>query len=107
VRNKYHKDPKKQRQDAFRGLRNAAASPRKFLRPIPRLWPTFCDILVFMVRHGWQDDIIEKLPSGVDVAQIDEWLRLSPTERLERMGEFLESIERARSSDGHELPEAS
>jgi hypothetical protein len=68
---------------------------------------TFCDILVFMVRRGWQDDIIEKLPSGVDVAQIDEWLRLSPTERLERMGEFLESIERARSSDGHQLPEAS
>ena len=60
-----------------------------------------------MVGRGWQDDIIEKLPSGVDVAQIDEWLRLSPTERLERMSEFLKSIERARSSDGHELPETS
>jgi len=68
---------------------------------------TFYDTLVFMVGRGWQDDIIENLPSGVDVAQIDEWLRLSPTERLERMSEFLESIERARSSDGHELPEAS
>ena len=35
-----------------------------------------------------QDRLLNELDAGVDVSQIDERLRLSPTERLERMRAF-------------------
>src|SRR6266850_7158040 len=36
-------------------------------------------------RIGWQDAILATIDSGVDVTLIDESLKLTPTERLERM----------------------
>ncbi len=36
-------------------------------------------------RAGWQDAILATIDSGVDMTLIDESLRLTPTERLERM----------------------
>ena len=57
-----------------------------------------------MAERGWQDEIIERVPSGVDPSQIDEWLRLTPTERLERMRAWIESIERSRADHGDGLP---
>jgi hypothetical protein len=57
-----------------------------------------------MRRRGWQDQIIEKMPSGVDAAQVAELLKLTPTERLERMRQFLEEMERLRPRDGHSVP---
>lgn len=46
------------------------------------------------------------IPSGVDGSQIDERLRLTPTERLERMRRSLEGIEGARGHQGDRLPVA-
>jgi hypothetical protein len=59
-----------------------------------------------MSERGWQEQILDRVPSGIDGSQIDDWLRLTPTERLERMRNWLESIERAGLSDGHGLPKA-
>jgi hypothetical protein len=50
---------------------------------------------------GWQDAILERIESGVDVTQIEERLRLTPTERLEAMLRFLEFLEGARPSNVH------
>ena len=36
-------------------------------------------------RHSWQDAILARIESGVDMTLIDESLTLTPTERLERM----------------------
>ena len=57
-----------------------------------------------MAERSWTDEIIEKTPSGVDVTQIEERLRLSPTERIERMRRFLFSLETARTMHGHGFP---
>ena len=57
-----------------------------------------------MVERAWTDEILEKIPSGIDVSQIEERLRLTPTERLERMRRFLLSLETARTPRGHGLP---
>ncbi len=57
-----------------------------------------------MAERGWQDELLEKIPSGVDVTQIDERLRLTPTERLERMRRFLVGLEEAKAGRGHRLP---
>ena len=55
----------------------------------------------------WDQRIFEKIPSGVDVSLIEESLRLTPTERLERMRQVLLSLEAARKKpDGHGLPKA-
>jgi hypothetical protein len=56
-----------------------------------------------MAERSWTDEIIEKIPSGVDVSQIEDRLRLTPTERLERMRRFLLSLEAARAPRGHGL----
>jgi hypothetical protein len=58
-----------------------------------------------MKPRGWQDEIIERRPSGIDSAQIDECLRLTPTDRLERMRRFMEAIEGARDEHGDRFPE--
>ncbi|HEU5059718.1 MAG TPA: hypothetical protein VFU21_24470 [Kofleriaceae bacterium] len=49
--------------------------------------------------RGWQDEILEKIPSGVDGSQIEACLQLSPTDRLERMRRFLVGLELARTND--------
>ena len=55
---------------------------------------------------GWQDEILERVPSGVDGEQIAACLKLSPTERLERMRKFRLALETARKSNGGRLPTA-
>jgi hypothetical protein len=59
-----------------------------------------------MERWSWQDEILAKIPSGVDPAQIDERLKLTPTERLERMRRFLEQLDEMRAQRGARLPKA-
>ncbi len=43
-------------------------------------------------RPGWQDTILATIDSGVDMTLIDESLKLTPTERLERMRSAAASI---------------
>ena len=50
-----------------------------------------------------QDQLLDELDSGVDVSQIDERLALSPTERLERMRQFLVFLDGMKSVDGDRL----
>lgn len=57
-----------------------------------------------MAERTWTDEILETIPSGVDVTQIEERLRLTPTERIERMRRFLLSLETARAMHGHGFP---
>ena len=51
----------------------------------------------------WDQRILEKIPSGVDVTLIEENLRLTPTERVEKMRRVLEFVEAARASYDHGL----
>src|SRR5262249_45450900 len=44
-------------------------------------------------RRGWQDALLSQIDSGVDPTLIEESLRLSPTERLERMQSAARSID--------------
>ena len=44
---------------------------------------------------SWATPALERYSSGVDLTQIDERLRLTPTERLERMRRFALSLEEA------------
>ena len=50
-----------------------------------------------------QDRMLDEIESGVDVSQIDESLALSPTERLERMVEFLRFLDEMKAGDGDRL----
>jgi hypothetical protein len=34
---------------------------------------------------GWEKEILEAIPSGIDQVQLERALRLTPTERLEQM----------------------
>lgn len=45
---------------------------------------------------SWASDIIARYPSGIDPTQLEERLKLTPTERLERMLRFLEFLEGAK-----------
>jgi hypothetical protein len=49
---------------------------------------------------SWETDILAQYPSGVDWPQIEERLKLTPTERLERMRQFLEFLEGAKRGRG-------
>ena len=49
---------------------------------------------------SWETDILAHYPSGVDWTQIEERLKLTPTERLERMRQFLEFLEGAKRQRG-------
>jgi hypothetical protein len=44
---------------------------------------------------SWATPALERYPSGVDPTQIEEQLRLTPTERLERMRRFALSLDEA------------
>lgn len=61
-----------------------AIEPRFRARPAPRR------------TRGWQDALIARIDSGVDRTLIDESLRLTPTERLERMRRAAASLDRMR-----------
>jgi len=54
----------------------------------------------------WYGEILRQIPSGVDISQLEERLKLTPTERLQRMQKFLEFLEGAKRPGGHRLPEA-
>ena len=56
-----------------------------------------------MAERGWQEGILEEIPSGVDVSQIDERLLLTPTERLEHMRKFLEALNQAKATHDERL----
>jgi hypothetical protein len=45
---------------------------------------------------SWATEILASYPSGVDITQLEERLKLTPTERLERMRSFLEFLEGAK-----------
>lgn len=47
-------------------------------------------------ERGWQHELIEKMPSGVDDSQLIENLKLTPTERLEKMLRFQRELEEMR-----------
>jgi hypothetical protein len=47
-------------------------------------------------RRGWQDALIARVDSGVDRTLIDESLKLTPTERLERMRRAAASLDAMR-----------
>jgi hypothetical protein len=47
---------------------------------------------------SWQERLLEVLPSGIDIAQLERFLKLTPTERLEEMRQTLLSIEQAQES---------
>ncbi|MFL6196738.1 MAG: hypothetical protein ACJ75H_21320 [Thermoanaerobaculia bacterium] len=50
---------------------------------------------------SWETDILAQYPSGVDSTQIEERLKLTPTERLERMRQFLLFLEGAKRGRGN------
>ena len=54
----------------------------------------------------WDERILERIPSGVDETLIDENLKLTPTERLEKMCRVLEFIEDATRANRDKLPVA-
>ncbi|WP_437325345.1 hypothetical protein [Sorangium sp. So ce381] len=54
-------------------------------------------------EKSWDQRILERVPSGVDASLIAENLRLTPTERVERMRKALEFIEEAKAAHGHRL----
>jgi hypothetical protein len=73
-----------------------ATAPTRYPAAVP--WePTF---------EVWQYELLDKLPRSIDVTQIEESLRLTPTERLERMRRFMEFLEEVRRSGEHRLPRA-
>jgi len=50
-------------------------------------------------RRGWQDAMIEARDWGIDPTLITENLRLTPTERLERLRAFTAFVESARAAN--------
>lgn len=53
------------------------------------------------VAQPWQYRVLDALPSGIDVAQLEQTRRMTPTERVEamrRLVELGESMQRARKS---------
>jgi hypothetical protein len=49
---------------------------------------------------AWQDKILQSVPSGIDLDQLERFLKLSPTERLEEMRRLMENAEALRSGNG-------
>lgn len=49
---------------------------------------------------AWQDEILRAVPSGIDLAQLEAFRKLSPTERLEEMRRLLVQLEEARGVHG-------
>jgi hypothetical protein len=53
------------------------------------------------------DRILAEIDSGIDVTQIDERLALTPTERLDRMRQFLVFLDEIKAENGDRLPAVS
>lgn len=50
---------------------------------------------------SWQEKLLQSVPSGIDQHQLERFLRLTPTQRLEEMQQLLENAEALRH--GNEL----
>lgn len=48
------------------------------------------------VRPAWDERILACLPPGVDLTQLREDLRLTPTQRIEKLQRLLEAFEALR-----------
>jgi hypothetical protein len=66
-------------------------------RGVYRVEPAFRRTTRRRSKGGWQDRILERVDSGVDPTLIDESLKLTPTERLERMRQVAESLDAMQS----------
>jgi hypothetical protein len=55
-------------------------------------------------RATWDRRILERIESGVDVTLIEENLKLTPTERLERMEAMLRMLEEMHGQSGADRP---
>lgn len=49
----------------------------------------------------WYRDILDHYPSSVDMTQVEERMKLTPTERLEKMRQFLVFLEEAKRPRGN------
>jgi hypothetical protein len=54
----------------------------------------------------WQMELLRRLPASIDPSQIEESLRQTPTERLERMQRLVEFLEEVQRADGDRLSKA-
>lgn len=57
-------------------------------------------IMWFPVDQPWQYRVLDRLPPGVDAAQLEQARRMSPTERVEAMRKLVElgdTIRRAKN----------
>jgi hypothetical protein len=52
---------------------------------------------------AWQYDVLDRLPPGIDVEQLEAALRLSPTERLEQLQRLLDFVSEVSRAAGHGL----
>ena len=70
---------------------------RAVSRATYRVEPAFRRAAGPRAKGGWRDRLLERLESGVDPTLIDEALKLTPTERLERMPQIAESLDTMKS----------
>lgn len=52
----------------------------------------------FPVEEPWQYRVLDRLPPGVDEAQLERARRMTPTERVEAVVQLLDVAEQARRS---------
>ncbi len=55
-------------------------------------------------ERSWAERVLALIPSGVDASLIEENLRRTPTERLERMQQMLRTLESAKRDGRPETP---
>jgi hypothetical protein len=52
----------------------------------------------FFVEEPWQYRVLDRLPSGIDRAQLEACRQLTPTERLDAVSELVELGEELRQA---------
>ena len=57
------------------------------------------------VDPAWQYELLDRVAPGVDTAQLEEALRLSPTERLERLQHLVDFVEEVSRARGNRFPQ--
>jgi hypothetical protein len=58
------------------------------------------------VEPAWQHEVLDRLPPGIDTGQLEEALKLSPTERLEALQRLVDFVTEVSIAAGHGLPQA-
>jgi hypothetical protein len=58
------------------------------------------------IDPAWQYELLDRLPPGVDMTQLDHALRLTPSERLEELERLVRMVEEVSLAAGHRLPQA-